>query len=1224
MTQTRLSRLCEGFRGALRRALVQIGVSRVLLLGLSVLGVVILADWAFHIPRLMRFLLLLSYLGGLGAAVWWTIWRPMRRSWPDRDVLAYMDAVAPRDQAMLLDLHELLHGDAIEEVEGEVGRRLADEAIEELAPLAEQVAPALALEQQRVRRWMKRAVVTLAVTVALCIPLGRYAAIGCARFFNPFCGVRWPHRTTIAIEERAKGWSVPQLESLTVKGTVTGVRPPQVTLAYRNESSRYWIKEKVAVGDDGAVAYTFPEVRERLRFYVEGGDYKTDVYPVDVIQRPFIRKLVAHYDYPAYAGIPDRAIESGQLSGIEGTSVRLVMDMSMKLDKALFILDGSAPEQLAATGDRQYEKTLLLESNGVYRLELYDAHGYREPKPEIYDIRVIPDESPVVQMLSPGRDLIVTRQATVDIAFRAEDDYGLERVEFLYALNGGDPVVVSGKITGPVRQRGLESEARFAWNLGKMDFPMSGIVNYFVRVKDVNPTGRGVSQSLPFELNLVKPSEFQLAVVEKSKRIDAEARIAWENQLAAWKLAAKWSASGTGKEDDPIWTDMVDRQNLSIRACRAMDMFLRELVDTYEQNDMSREFMSVRLNVIGECASRVSSDLHPLVAKGIQDAAPRTAAEAAPAALQAKRKQACEQFANSQKLALLYLERSLKKLFDWRDLQITSVRATLLDEEQAEVLRLTEAIAPRFLGAEKEDLAEVDVDALITLGKRQSTMFDIETELEEQLVFMKSKAQKQDRKSIQRPLDAAYKVLRDRRVNDDLKQAARFIANNQPYEIIKNQKAAGQALRVVRGGLIVAGQRVDEDEPIMVAMVPTETLGDVILKPDQVASATTEPGTEADQTGESRALTPEEMLAALPMGSDRLSAALSAAMDLEAGTVARTRYLAANSTPAEMPRYVNLKQLIIKDYQKRAAATVMLAVKEAQEVKAAPIERMLGDVLHQCNDSWKMIGKRIIGAHTQQFQTDIRDALRDMVQHVSLQKVVADGVEENQRMGGKDAFGRAYTVRGDDLTKMLAVVDDLAAAALMQGDLLRKAKRWDAHKAKDPDLAAVEKAERERAVALAKEVSSRMKALPTRLTGISTNLEARVAGLGVADAAGFTTPDWASESLAPTTLVAASEQGSGLFAKLIGDIRNMFSERERSAIEREAEAPVEVVEMTKEDFERLTSNDYLREKIMAETGLPDEIRERMLKGLSEDFPEKYKALISAYYASFVMKETKPK
>ena len=44
-----------------------------------------------------------------------------------------------------------------------------------------------------------------------------------------------------------------------------------------------------------------------------------------------------------------------------------------------------------------------------------------------------------------------------------------------------------------------------------------------------------------------------------------------------------------------------------------------------------------------------------------------------------------------------HLERALRKLFDWRDLQISTVRTTLLDEEQGEVLTLTEQIAPKFL-----------------------------------------------------------------------------------------------------------------------------------------------------------------------------------------------------------------------------------------------------------------------------------------------------------------------------------------------------------------------------------------------------------------------------------------------------------------------------------------------------------------------------------------------
>jgi hypothetical protein len=1222
MDNNQLRRLCDRFRGELRAALIRTGSARVVVAALAFLALVLFLDWLVQFATPWRLILLLLFLAGLGNLLWWTVLKPLRRRWDDRQVFAYLDSVIPREQAMLLDLHDLALGEAVEETQGEVGRLLAEQAMAELAPLAGAANPALAVQKKRVGRWLKWAAATGLVFLGLAVPLHEYAVIGLVRFFNPFSAMRWPHRTTIEIAQPDNGWTVPQMESLQVRGRVLGVRPAEVTLAYRNKSAGYWIKERIRLPADGIIAYSFPEVREPLSFYVAGGDDRTDTYRVGVIQRPYLRRIRAHYDYPAYSGVPDRMVESGQLAGLEGTSVRLEFETSMEIEKALFILGGAAPEELKQTGARTFERTLLLESNTAYRVELYEKHGYREPKPEKYDIQVIPDQPPEVAIMSPGADLLVTRRAAVDIEFYAKDDFGLQEVQFIYQAEGGEPAVLSDKITGPIRQRGLKSDARFTWHLSRTDLPESGKVRYWVRALDVNPTGRGVSRSAPYELALVRLSEFHLAKVEEAKRIDAEARIAWENQLQAWKLCAKWVAEGTGNEDDPIWTQMADHQNLSIRAARAMNLFMQELVQTYEQNDMSREFMSVRLNGIGEAVNKVTEEYHPKVGGIMRGAVPRTTEEATPAALSARRKAACSQMADPQKLALLHLERAIKKLFDWRDLQISTVRTTLLHEEQVTVRELTEKIAPRLLGAEKEDLADDDIARLITLGKRQQTMFDIETELEGQLVFMQAKAKKQERKSIQMPLSVAYKVLRDRRVNDNLKRAAAFIANNQPYQIIDSQKAAAAALDVVKGGLVVAGQQVDKDVPITLAMVPTETLGEVIEKGDVALQEQPEAGTEeAGSPGGTGILTPEQMLAALPMGSDRLSAALRVAMDLEGSTVARTRYLSANNGPSEMPRYVRLKQGILASYQSRARKSSDVAIEEARKAKAGAIEQMLGQVNTELDASSRLIDSLVLNEHAQQFQKDAQDSFRNMIQHVALNKAVSDAVEENQRMGGKDAFGRDYVVRSNDLDRVLGAVYAIADAALVEQNLLGKASRWATYLPQDKLLADIEARQRQDAAKLSARVRDMLKGMGSVNAALSDRVRPAVEKAGLPSVGASVAGDRAFDKAAAAELKTKSESFVGLLAQAMRDLRDLLEERERDAVAIEAEQPIEFKQISEEEFQRMREAPYLRERIASGSGIPDEVRAIMLRSLQKEFPAKHKDLIAAYYASFLDRET---
>lgn len=1223
----KIDRLCGWFRRRLRLMLWKAGICRMLIIALALLPVFLVLDWWIHLDTPLRLLALVVYLGLIGITCWFTLLKPLRRTWDNKEVLGYLDSVMDPEDGMLLDYYEILRQESIQELESGTGQELADRAADSLEPVVAKAKKAESLQKKNMRKWIRIASVLLITVVAFAVPLQKYAIIGCTRFFNPFSRLRWPHRTSIELAEPENGWTIPQFEDLKVTGNVTGVVPPQVLLAYQGEKTGYWIKEKINVRDDGHIEYTFKEVGEPIEFYIEGGDFRTYDRTIEIINRPYLEKITAHYDYPAYAKIPDKTSQGGQLYGLEGTKVRLEFECSMELKKALFVMEGEEPEELEKKSETRFEKNLVLQKSGRYKIELYEKHGFREARPEEYDVRVIPDAPPVVEILAPGMDLVATGKASVDISFRAEDDFGLKKVAFMYSVENSEPVALTDKITGPIRQKGTPSEASFTWDLRKTELPPQGIINYHVYVEDINPTGRGKVKSRKFRINLVKPSEFHRKAIEDAKRLETEARIAWENQMAAWKLTKQWQKKGTGEEHDKLWVEMNDKQDLAIRASRSMDLFLRDLTEKYTRNNMSREFMSVRLGIIKDHVQHVVKKLHPDVDSAIRDTKPKTAEESVPGRLKTKRNNASSSFIKTQKLALLHLERVLMKLFDWRDLQMTTVRTTLLHEEQGEVLTLTEKIAPLFIGQEKEDIPEKALEDLLTLGKRQQTMFDVETELENQLVHMKFKARKQKRLSIQKPLDVAYKVLRNRSVNDNLKKAAKMIANNQPYQILDNQRAALHALDIVKGGFIVAGKKVTKDKKIVLAMVPNEDLGKIEEVGVKVAKGDQEQPGETDTAEgagtDTGPLSAKDLLDSLPQGTDILSKAISIAWEVEDNVLARTKYLSQNSSSKEMPRYIQLKQRIIGEYQGSALTAINRAVKEAEEkAKDTVLPAVLKQVANEFSQSHGLIRKKLIGKITQQLQADSMATLKDILQYIALKKVIGEIVSENKRRDGVDAFDRKFLFREQNLDAGESVISHLSQAGILQEDIGRKVSRFLKMTPSSDIIKKIEEHNKKTAQQNIAELKKLVGDAENRLGSLTEDLKEFIAKEKIdEEMKEIAVKDKLNIS---EDALAAYEKNTELMASIIQKMRTLLEEREKAAVEVAKKDEEEPEQITLEDFKKQRSAEYLTKLLKEDTQLPEEIRNIMLKALKKGFPDKYRDLLAAYYASILQrKENRP-
>ena len=1285
MSKKNLNRICGRFRKKLRMLLLQAGVARVLVLALLLLPLLLVVDWWVHLGTPWRLLALVGFLAALGGTAWWTLIEPLSRPWTKEQILTHIDTVAhlgtedPHRRGMLLDLYELLHGDEVQEMETETGRALADAAVQDITPVLQEIKVARSFYHREVVKWMGSAAVVILLFAGAAVPLHTYLGIGCARLFNPFTGLRWPHRTTITFDQLEKGWLVPQLEPFSFAATVEGEIPPFVSLSYRGDETRRRSTQKLEVvramkAQDGSlfdpdkvpdkykgevvevgrVQHNFPQVRERYELYLKGGDYTTDTMLLDIVQRPYVKHIEAHYTYPTYAQLPDRTIESGQLVGLEGTKVTLSVTCSMGVDKAVLRLtEGEKktlpPRPMTATSDDRitYQDTLILKKSGSYTIEI-EKSGFREPKPERYEVVVTPDHMPKVQMLSPARDLEATNQASINIAFRATDDFGLSKVQFLYRVGDGAPQVLSDRITGPIPQAGKVSEARFTWDLRKMKgkLPDSGDISYFARVVDCNPTpGRPSVDSASFKIKLLSRPEFQRVLVERAKRLLNEARIAWGNQYDAYSFGAAWLKKGTGKQDDKLWLEMEDRQDVAMRAGTAMQMHMQSLVTQFTRNRMGRELMDRRLSVISKLIVRLAEQEHPAVKSGLRAAEPKIDADALEHRLKKLRTDALSKFINNQKMAVLVLQRALRKLYDWRDLQTTSITATLLHVNQTDVIAITEEIAPRYIGKDILDLTDKEQEDLLTLGKRQRTIYDTETELERQLSEMVEGARLEKRESIQAPLQAAFKQLRDRRVNDDLKRAAKMIEQNMPYQIVKNQKRALFALDLVRGGLIMAGQKVDPDPELTLAMkvIPKD-----IMDPEKKERPPTPPGPGPEPEPEPEPVTPvkaQDLIRYLRELKEPLSSAIRLTVELQDNVLARTKFLDDNLVPEDMPRFRRLTQGILGERQGLALSALQEAKRAADKMKALVVKDLLGLSDGEFNQSKALIGVMNYSKLTQGIQYDSIAMLKDLLGlYIPMKKAVSDVVKDNKSRKGLNPFGQEYILSDKNLDTAAEMIRDADHARVAQRDVIRKLRRFAKLKPKDKMLSGFEAANRQKAAALQAEVASRVKALAAKLDTISqtakyahkdkdgkvireTEWDVRpevekagvkpVVALKLGDRAGAVKAGKADE-----TLAGELEPVSIAFGSAVDGLKDLMGAHVKPKVEETVATTTVVVKISQKEYEALHSREAITAALERNEGLQDGFRAIMVKSLSKPLPDKYQALLKEYYASFGKRKEK--
>jgi HPt (histidine-containing phosphotransfer) domain-containing protein len=500
---------------------------------------------------------------------------------------------------------------------------------------------------------------------------------------------------------------------------------------------------------------------------------------------------------------------------------------------------------------------------------------------------------------------------------------------------------------------------------------------------------------------------------------------------------------------------------------------------------------------------------------------------------------------------------------------------------------------------------------------------DSEAKMEATLSEMIYAAKKQQRRNILPHLEAPYSLLRSNRTKEMLDEAAKKIANNQPFAIKDELKKAMDILGAVKAGLLIAGEKVGDQEDRIALDTPLVAKKDFEAVKEVVETKVPDAGS-AQEAGIASP-DPRDLLKILPPGQDKLSILISQTGETARSAHSRTVYLSQARPTAEMPRCMNLNHARVREMQRGVSQALHQALAEADN---PAIPRFLKEELVRDAESLKeidsLLGAKDLSELTRQLQDDFIQNLDDLIQYIAFQKKVDESTAQNKKGGGEDEHHQKFLLRDKDLEAVEGAVRELKGISTLQKDVHRSVSRFSRINAQGPLQTGIEQANRERASLGQKKVAERMvSAVTARTAHLRAEAAPRVneSGLGALS----------SLELSPLSAeIAAGRQDAELARRLGETVKTMegslqtlldvLEERVKVPVVR---APVSEETITQSDYERNNRPESLAERVRADPSLPPEIKEKMLQALSKGFPPKYKDLLTAYYLSCLQTEKKP-
>jgi len=435
----------------------------------------------------VRLFRIFTYLALLGLFLRF-IYRPLGKKVADEQVARYMEEHDPSLKEAISTAVEV--GRPLEPLdEDKDGRRflspaLVERLVQQTVERCERIDYGHGIEQDALKRSsavLFGAAVAGMIAVLLSPGFLRY---GASLLLNPLRSAQ--AASPYAIQVQPGSVDVARGADQLVSAQLSGFDSEDTEIAMKLESEEggegEWKRWPMTYDEaEGRYAFMMFDLESSTEYFVEANGVRSELFRIAVSDLPYVRQIDLEYLFPEYTGLsPQKVEDGGDVAALRGTKVKVVVHPTVQVPGGSLRVEGKGPMPLEPDENGSLSATLNVDADGFYRIELQGFDGNSRPASPDYAIEVLSDQPPSVVISKPGRDSKVSPIEEVFAEVKAEDDYGLSRVELVYSVNGSEEKVV------PLYGGGRKKEMVAGHTFFLEDFGLApgDFISYFARATD--------------------------------------------------------------------------------------------------------------------------------------------------------------------------------------------------------------------------------------------------------------------------------------------------------------------------------------------------------------------------------------------------------------------------------------------------------------------------------------------------------------------------------------------------------------------------------------------------------------------------------------------------------------------------------------------------------------------------------------------------------------------
>lgn len=431
-------------------------------------------------------------------------------------------------------------------------------------------------------------------------------------------------------------------ESITVKITTGKDIPNSVNLFTRTKEETKFNEINLSPDSNNIFTHTLKSLNTSLEYYASAEDVESEVYQINVIDRPIVKKMEMKITPPSYTKLPSIIqADNGSASVLPGTRLEYKITSSKNLKSAELV---TLPGKVISlnTDGFEAEGNFYIKEKLNYYIKLTDTSEVKSENPIRYTINILEDEYPQVEIIQPGDNVELGLETILPLVIEIEDDYGFTDLYLFYRKNvQGQLVAIEfNSIPISISKNEKKQEIFYSWDITPFNLKAEEIVSYYVEVSDNdNINGPKKTKSKVYTLRIPsldelfantdkKQNEAQsdlTKVFEEAKKLSDELQkisdelkkddrqITWEEKEKIEQALKKFENLESQVDDikkqlDDVRKDLADNNLLSEETLQKY-LELQDLMDQLSSEEMKKAFERMREQLENMMRNQVQNEL---------------------------------------------------------------------------------------------------------------------------------------------------------------------------------------------------------------------------------------------------------------------------------------------------------------------------------------------------------------------------------------------------------------------------------------------------------------------------------------------------------------------------------------------------------------------------------------------------------------------------------------